>query len=99
VILTVRILRRAIGDLEEIRRYIERDRPDAARRLLARLLVVAESLAVNPERGAQPRDERLRELGYRFVPVRPYLLFYKVGRRVVRVYRVLHGQRRYEDVL
>jgi plasmid stabilization system protein ParE len=95
----VRLLRRAVSDLEEIGRYIERDRPAAAERLLARLLDVADSLADNPERGARPRDERLRRLGFRFVIVAPYLLIYKVGARTVRVYRVVHGHRRYQGLL
>lgn len=99
MIRAVRLLRPAVRDLEEIRRYMETDRPEAARRLLTRLLDAAESLAEHPERGAQPRDERLRRLGYRFLTVEPYLVFYKAGRRVVRVYRVLHGQRRYDRVL
>lgn len=99
MIRTVRILRRAVQDLEEARRYVERDRPAVARALLIRLVAAAESLAEHPERGALPRDERLRSLGYRFLVAEPYLLFYKVGRSVVRVYRVLHGQRRYQSIL
>jgi toxin ParE1/3/4 len=92
-------LRRAVSDLEEIGRYIERDRPAAAERLLTRLLDVVASLAENPERGARPRDERLHRLGFRFVIVAPYLLLYKVGPRTVRVYRVVHGHRRYQGLL
>lgn len=95
----VRLLRRALADLEEIGKYIERDRPAAAKRVVTRLLDVADSLAANPERGARPRDERLRRLGFRFVVVRPHLLLYKVGRRIVYVYRVVHGSRRYQGVL
>jgi plasmid stabilization system protein ParE len=95
----VRLLRRALSDLDEIGRYIERDRPPVAARTVSRLLDVAESLGDTPERGARPRDERLRALGFRFVIVAPYLLLYKVGPRTVRVYRVVHGHRRYEAVL
>ena len=95
----VRLLRRALADLEEIGKYIERDRPAAAKRVVTRLLDVAESLAASPERGARPRDARLRRLGFRFVVVRPYVVLYKVGRRIVYVYRVIHGRRRYQGVL
>jgi toxin ParE1/3/4 len=95
----VRLLPRAIRDLQEIRRYIERDRPETARRLLSRLFDVAAALAANPERGARPRDERLRSLGYRFLVVRAYLLSYKVGPRSVIVYRVLPGHQRYREML
>ena len=95
----VRLLRRALSDLEEIRRYVERDRPEAARRLVFRLLDAAESLGDHSERGTRPRDERLRALGYRFVVVNPYVLFFKIGQNNVRVYRVLHGHRRYRAML
>jgi plasmid stabilization system protein ParE len=88
-----------MADLDAIRRYVERDRPLAAARLVSRLLDAAESLAEHPERGSTPRDARLRELGYRVVFAEPYVLFYKIGLRVVRVYRVLHGHRRFEGLL
>jgi plasmid stabilization system protein ParE len=95
----VRLLRRAVSDLEEILRYMERDRPAAAERLLTRLLDVAASRSDDPERGARPRDERLQRLGFRFVIVAPYLLIYKVGPQTVRVYRVVQGHRRYQGLL
>lgn len=95
----VRVLRRAVADLEEIQRYLERDRPDAARRQLERLLDTVDSLAEQAERGAQPRDERLKRLGYRFLVRDAYLIFYKIGRTAVRVHRVLHGRRRYASIL
>jgi toxin ParE1/3/4 len=88
-----------VRDLEEIHRYVERDRPGAADRLVARLLDAAESLGRASERGARPRDERLAGLGYRFVVVRPYLIFFKVRGATVQVQRVLHGHRRYRALL
>jgi plasmid stabilization system protein ParE len=88
-----------MADLEENGRYVQRDRPLAATRLVSRLLNAAESLTDHPDRGAVPRDQRLRQLGYRVVVVDPYVLFYKAGPRVVRVYRVLHGHRRFQSLL
>ena len=96
---SVRILRRAQDDLVEINRYIQRDRPGAAGRFTEKLLDSIESLEINPERGARPRDQRLRELGYRVLVQGEYLVFYKVLPRQVRVYRVLHGRRRYSDLV
>jgi toxin ParE1/3/4 len=95
----VRLLRRALADLEEIGRYLERDRPAVAERVITRLLDAADSLAASPERGARTRDDRLRRLDFRFLVVKPYLLLYKVGPRVVYVYRVVHGRRRYQGLL
>ena len=86
-------------DLEEIGRTIALDRPLVARRMIERLLAVAESLADHPKRGARPKDKRLRTLGFRFLVERPHLLFYKVGDKVVLVYRVLHGHQRYQGLL
>ncbi|TMA99292.1 MAG: hypothetical protein E6J70_13185 [Deltaproteobacteria bacterium] len=82
----VRVLRRAQLDLLEIQAYLLRDDP-------------AERLATFSSRGARPRDERLRKAGYRYVVRGQYLIFYKVLRSYVRVYRVLHGRRMYRDLL
>ena len=96
---TVRILRRAQFDLMEILRYVERDRPDVAKRIAERLLDSIESLGEMSERGAVPRDERLAALGYRVLVQGEYLVFYKVLRTQVRVYRVLHGRRKYAQLI
>ena len=99
MIRAVRVLQRALRDLEEIRSYVERDRPEAAGQLVGRLLDRMESLGRHPNAGVRPRDDRLRKLDYLFLVEDSYLVFYKVDRRVVRIYRVLHGKRRYETVL
>jgi plasmid stabilization system protein ParE len=96
---TVRVLRRAQRDLDEIARYVRRDSPDRAERLIDRLLDAIESLDRLPSRGASPRDPRLRRLGFRFVVEGSHLVFYKVVRTQVRVYRVLYGRRAYDDLL
>lgn len=95
----VRVLERAVKDLEEAQRYIQRDRPLAADRFVLRLLVAIESLGEHPKRGATPRDPRLRGLGYRFLTVDPYLIFFRVTKKTVRIYRVIHGARRYRNLL
>ncbi len=95
----VRILRRAQFDLLEIQRYAERDRPDAAKPLVERLLVAIESLEELPDRGSVPRDPRLAALGFRVLIEGEYLVFYKVLRTQVRVYRVLHGSRKYAHMI
>jgi toxin ParE1/3/4 len=95
----VGLLARAVRDLEEIRRYVERDRPANASRLVTRLLDLVESLGQHPERGARPKDERLERLGYRFVVLDSCLVFFKVRGSTVQVQRVLHGHRRYRALL
>lgn len=96
---TVRILRKAQADLEEIHRYLERDRPDAAQRLVNLLLNRIESLESFPMRGVLPRDDRLRTLGFRVLVEGEHLIFYKVVRSQVRVYRVIHGRRKYKHMI
>ncbi len=96
---TVRILRRAQTDLEEIKRYIERDSPRRAEKFVSKLLDRIESLSTLPNAGILPRDETLRARGFLILIERQYLIFYKVLSKQVRVYRVLHGRRRYQHLL
>jgi plasmid stabilization system protein ParE len=63
------------------------------------LLDAIDSLSTLGERGAIPRDESLRQRGYRFLVQGPYLVFYKVLKRQIRVYRIVRGSRAYVSLL
>ncbi len=95
----VRVLRRAQTDLLEMQRYITRDNPTAAEGMLKAILDLIASLGEFSERGRIPQDAVLRAAGYRYLRYGEYLVFYKVLRSQVRVYRIVHGRRRYEDIL
>ena len=95
----VRVLRRAERDLQEIYDFVSREAPLRAGPFIDVLLDAIDSLAETADRGPVPRDEVLRERGFRFLVHRPYLVFHKVQRRQVRVYRVLHGKRAYRSLL
>jgi toxin ParE1/3/4 len=95
----VRILKRAMGDLESIIAYLRRENPAAAERIGDELLQAASELADLPLRGRRPRDARLRAAGYRYLLSGDYLVFCKVSGRFVRIYRVLHGHRAYQHLL
>ena len=95
----VRILRRAQIDLLEIQAYIARDNPAAAGEWIEAILDLISSLGEFPERGRMPRDAILKASRYRYLRHGEYLVFYKVLPSQVRVYRVIHGRRRYEDIL
>ena len=95
----VRVLRRAQADLMEIQSYIERDNPTAAEDAIEAILDLLNSLGKFAERGPIPEDASLRAAGYRYLLHGEYLIFYKVLRSQVRVYRIVHGRRRYEDIL
>jgi toxin ParE1/3/4 len=86
-------------DLLEIRDYLDRESPETGTVHVERLLDAASRLASLPRRGATPRDPRLRRAGYRYLVVAPHLLFYKVLGKQVRVYRIIHSKRAYEDWL
>jgi toxin ParE1/3/4 len=96
---TVRVLRRAERDLQEIYDYVAREAPSRADPFIDGLLDAIESLASFAERGAIPRDPFVRGSGYRFLVHAPYLVFYKVTRRQVRVYRVIHHKMAYGHLL
>ena len=95
----VRILRRAQADIIEIRNYVARDSPRAAKRVVDKLLDRIESLAQLPELGVVPSDDYLQARSFRVVIEGEYLVFYKVLRRQVRLYRILHGRRKYRHLL
>ncbi len=95
----VRILRRAQKDLIEIRNYIKRDAPQAAERFVDKLISKIEKLESSPEMSVVLRDECLQARGYRVLIEGEYLIFYKVLSRQVRIYRVLHGRRKYRHLV
>jgi plasmid stabilization system protein ParE len=59
------------------------------------------SLAEFPERGALPRDRRLRALNYRFLCVDSYLLFYRCDEKtnIVYVLAIVHTKQQYTNIL
>jgi plasmid stabilization system protein ParE len=95
----VRILRSAQRDLSEIAAYLRCDTPARADAAIDDLLTGIDRLGTFPESGPVPRDERLARLGFRFLARGRYLVFYKVTRSQVRIYRVLHEKRAYERLL
>lgn len=96
---SVRVLRRAQRDLQEIYDLIVREAPRRADPFIDGLLEAIDSLASLSECGAVPRDEALRQQRYHFLVHAPYLVFHKALKRQVRVYRVLRGSRAYRSLL
>jgi toxin ParE1/3/4 len=80
--------KRAIDDLDAIRRYIEQFNPPAAARLSERIVLLGESLAEFPERGTPVSGGRRQ-----IATVWPYLLTYRYDRGAVRILGVRHGAR------
>lgn len=96
---SVRVLRRAQRDLQEIYDYLAVEAPLRAGPFNDKLIAAIDSLSTMADRGANPRDPILRARGYKFLVHDRYLIFFKVTGRGVRVYRVLRGSRAYRDLL
>ncbi|MBL9014204.1 MAG: type II toxin-antitoxin system RelE/ParE family toxin [Myxococcales bacterium] len=95
----IKVLRRAERDLQQIYETLAREYGDRADEYFDRLLDRIASLGELAARGAQPRDPALVGRGLRFVIAGPHLVFFKVTRSQVHVYRVLHAHRAYRHLL
>lgn len=96
---TLRLLNAAEEDLTEIVTYIAAENPTAAMQMAAKIEKNISLLADNPYLGRIPEDEELVRLGYRFLVVRNYLIFYTVEEHTIFIYRIIHGARDYLQIL
>jgi len=81
----------ALADLREIREWVERDSPDAARRLAARIRERVNDLAVFPSSGRVVPEIGIER--YREVIVRPYRVIYEIRENDLVILRVRHSRR------
>ncbi|MFZ4591031.1 MAG: type II toxin-antitoxin system RelE/ParE family toxin [Ignavibacteria bacterium] len=95
----VRLLRIAEEDLSEIVSYIGNDNIKAANELANMFEINFELLSNNPLLGRIPRDEDIMNLGYRYLIVQNYLIFYSIGEKSILIHRIIHGARNYKDIL
>jgi toxin ParE1/3/4 len=96
---SVRLLRIAEDDLTEIVAYIAADRPSAGEQLATRIEKNLHLLARNPQLGRIPDEEELLRVGYRYLVVENYLIFYTIEAKTILVHRTLHGARDYLNLL
>ena len=97
--LKINYLSTAERDWVEIFKYIMKDKPAAAASLLEETDRSISKLSQNPEPGVVPNDDRLKNLGYRILIIRKYLVFYVVKKESIQIRRVLHGARQYSYLL
>ena len=91
-------LQKALDDLDEIHMYIANDNPTAADKVISSITNAIDRLKTLPFTGS-PVSERLNISGdYRMIIVKPHLIFYRVTKTEVFVYRILH-ERRYHNSL
>ncbi len=95
----IRYLSTAQKDLDEIFDYILKDNPSAALSLLEKFDHSISQLSLNPKLGVIPKDDRLKNLGYRMLIVEKYLVFYVVKPRSIQIRRIIHGARKYSFLL
>ena len=95
----VRLLTAAEQDFKEIIDYILADNATAALSIADKLETNLHHLENNPQLGRIPNDDELLRLGYRYLIVLDYLIFYKFEGSTIFVYRILHGARNYKSLL
>jgi len=57
------------------------------------------NLSAYPLLGKIPNEEDLANMGYRFLVVQNYLIFYTVEDHIIWVHRIIHGARDYLSLL
>jgi len=57
------------------------------------------NLKTHPLLGRIPRDEKLKNSGYRVLIIESYLVFYVVRGKTVQIHRVIHGSRNLDDII
>ncbi|MHB8339225.1 MAG: type II toxin-antitoxin system RelE/ParE family toxin [Ignavibacteriaceae bacterium] len=95
----VRLLSIAEEDFTEIISFIAADNPTSADAIANKIEKNLELLSDNPNLGRIPREEEIRNLGYRYLIVQNYLIFYTIEEKTIFVYRILHGARNYKTLL
>ena len=95
----IRLLRIAEEDFTEIVKFIVDDNPTAAEVMANKIEKNLELLSDNPHLGRIPRDEEIRNLGYRYIIVQNYIIFYTIEDRTILIHRILHGARNYKSLL
>jgi len=95
----IRLLKIAEEDFTEIVSYIAADNKNAANAIANKIEKNLELLSENPLLGRIPRDEEIKELGYRYLIVQNYIIFYTIERKTIYIHRILHGARNYKSIL
>ena len=95
----LRYLPVAVDDLISIFDWIAHDSPARAAAFVDKIDQRIGSQKKHPFLGRVPRDEKLKNTGYRVLIVESYLVFYVVRGKTVEIHRILHGSRNLEDIV
>lgn len=93
---TIRWTRRALGRLDRIGAYVATDNPEAAARVVARIVTAVDILADRPAMGRPGRIKSTRELVLSDVP---YIIAYRVTDHHVDILTVMHSAQQWPETL
>ncbi|MCY0092693.1 type II toxin-antitoxin system RelE/ParE family toxin [Hoeflea ulvae] len=93
---TIRWTRRALGRLDHIGAYIAQDNPEAAARVISRIVTAVDALAAHPAMGRAGRIRTTREL---VLADSPYIIVYRVAENHVDILTVIHAAQKWPDEL
>jgi len=85
----------AESDLFEVFDYIFLDSPQSVVKMIDLFDERISILAEFPFSGKGINDKLLRKLGYRFLAIENYLVFYVIKEKSVEIRRILHGSREF----
>lgn len=88
----LRWTRRAVRRLDLIGEYVAKDDPDAAARVVARIVSAVDNLAHHPALGRVGRIRGTRE--YVFADI-PYIVAYRVTPEAIEIIAVIHTAQRW----
>lgn len=92
---SIRWTLRALRRLDEVGAYIEQDNPDAAARVVARIVTAVDMLAELPATGRAGRIKGTREVVLADIP---YIIPYRVGRDI-EIITVMHAHQKWPKAL
>jgi addiction module RelE/StbE family toxin len=93
---TIRWTHQALGRLDQIGAYIARDNPDAAARVVSRIVTAVDALANQPAMGRIGRVAVTREL---VLADLPYIIAYRVTDAHVDILTVMHAAQQWPETL
>ncbi len=96
---TLRYLPVAVDDLVSIFDWIANDSPERAAAFVEKPDHRMGNLETQPLLGHVPRDEKLKNSGYRILVIESYLVFYVIHSKTVEIHRVVHGSRNLNDMI
>jgi len=96
---TLRYLPVAVDDLILIFDWIANDSPANAAAFIEKLDQRIGNPKTHPSLGHVPRDEKLKNSGYRILVIESCLVFYIVRGKTVKIHRVVHSSRNLDDII